>query len=200
MKKHRRLHLISAAFALVFLFFLWYLKYGGDRLPVLPELFRFRPQEAEEKELVFTLPEAETAEETEARLTVYVSGEVSAPGVYFFLPGDRAYLAVERAGGFTENADRDAVNLALPLKDGEQLKIPAKRSGGETGAGPVKININTADTETLTKLSGIGEAKAKAIIAYRQRNGPFEAPEELKNVSGIGEALYQNIAEDICTE
>ena len=60
-----------------------------------------------------------------------------------------------------------------------------------------KININTADVTMLTKLSGIGESKAKAIIEYRNANGYFKSIEDIKNVSGLGEALFDKIKNDI---
>ena len=199
MKKRMRLHLLSGTAVFLILFLLWYLKYGGSIFPEETGLFSFQPADEGESE-GFRLSES-SSEEPEAVLTVYVSGAVVSPGVYFMKSGDRAYLAVEKAGGFLPEADRDAVNLALPLKDGEQLKIPLKSASKEAGEpADQKVNINTAGTESLMTLSGIGEAKARAIIAYRQRNGPFETPEEVKNVSGIGEALYQNIADFICTE
>ena len=189
MKAKKRLHFFAAAFTIAVLFLFWYLK-TGQEAPVSPMTFLPSEEETGVKET----PELDT-------LTVYVSGAVVSPGVYFFQEGDRAFLAVEKAGGFTEDADRDAVNLALPLKDGEQLRIPRRtEEHGSNGTGDPRVNINTADVEELMKLSGIGEAKARAIIAYRTRNGPFESPEELKNVSGIGAAIYQNIAEEICTE
>ena len=60
-----------------------------------------------------------------------------------------------------------------------------------------KININTASKETLTSLSGIGDAKAQKIIDYRNENGLFKSIEELKNVSGISEKLFEQIKEFI---
>ena len=189
MKGRKRLHFFAAAFTLAVLFLLGYIKYGEEAVDEFPVFFP-------------SGEETEFRKETEtSTLTVYVSGAVVSPGVYFFQEGDRAFMAVEKAGGFTEDADRDAVNLALPLKDGEQLKIPRKMEDrGSGNPEDTRVNINTAGVEELMQLSGIGEAKAKAIIAYRTRNGPFESPEELKNVSGIGAAIYQNIAEEICIE
>ncbi len=60
-----------------------------------------------------------------------------------------------------------------------------------------KININNAELEELTSLSGIGESKANAIIKYRNDNGPFKSIEDIMNVSGLGEALFDKIKDNI---
>lgn len=59
------------------------------------------------------------------------------------------------------------------------------------------VNINTADLVELCRLPGIGEAKAQAIIDYRTENGLFTYPEEIMNVSGIGEGIFENIRSQI---
>ena len=133
----------------------------------------------------------------EACIYVYVCGEVVSPGVYPLPEGSRAYEAVDAAGGLTEEADREAVNLARILKDGEQVTVPAVREASEGAAPPGKVNINTADAEALTTLSGVGPSRAEDIIAYRQKHGPFAAVEDVMNVTGIGNALYEKIKDDI---
>lgn len=60
-----------------------------------------------------------------------------------------------------------------------------------------KVSINSANKEELMTVSGIGEAKANAIISYRQNNGNFNSIEDIKNVSGIGDALYEKIKDSI---
>ena len=56
------------------------------------------------------------------------------------------------------------------------------------------ININTATADELTMVKGIGDTKAKNIVAYREEHGPFNSVEELKEVDGIGDTLYEQIA------
>ena len=159
-----------------------------------------------------------------AEIYVHVCGAVAEPGVYLLEAGARGYRAVEAAGGFDDEADDTAVNLARELSDGEKLRIPyvfenasaensdadaedPGRSGGngeEGGAGDEagtgKININLASAEELTSLTGIGESKAEAIIAYRQEHGPFADIGEITRVSGIGSVIYGKIRDDICVE
>ncbi len=138
---------------------------------------------------------------------VHVSGSVLRPGVYELPEGSRLFEAVELAGGFSADADQEYMNLAEVLEDGKQYHIPsleeaeALRAGGgtaaEEGSSPFdadgKLDINRAGVEDFMRLNGIGESKARAIVAYREENGPFGAIEEIKNVSGIGEGTFQRL-------
>jgi len=63
-----------------------------------------------------------------------------------------------------------------------------------------KVNINTATAKELTELPGIGTAKATAIVSYRETNGPFSSPDDLKKVKGIGDKIYQQIQQEITTK
>ena len=141
---------------------------------------------------------------------VYVCGAVKEPGVYVLPEGSRVYEAIRMAGGMTPEANEAFVNQARVLVDGEQITVftkeetegldpgnfeydvPAAAKGAEE-----KININKASVEELTSLSGIGEAKALAIIEYRETNGAFREIADIMKVSGIGEALYNKIKDDI---
>ena len=146
---------------------------------------------------------------------IYVVGEVNSPGVYRLQSGAMVTEAIEAAGGFTSEGDREAINLVLVLHENTMIKVPAKgksdgNEGGDwlvvgngTGDSPQstgKININTADLEELCTLSGIGESTAKKIISYREANGPFETIEDLMEVPGIKEAKFTAIKEDVCVE
>lgn len=87
-------------------------------------------------------------------------------------------------------------NNACITEEDEKAKLDSNKN--ETSNVPAgKVNINTADSETLQTLDGIGEAKAKAIIEYRNKNGDFKNIEDIKNVSGIGDSVYEKIKENI---
>ena len=131
-------------------------------------------------------------------ICVYVCGCVKAPGVYE-LPADaRVMAAVDAAGGMSDDADPFALNLARPLTDGEEIYVPAM---GETdpssGKSDDRINLNTADARLLETLPGIGQAKAQAIISYRDKSGPFVQVEDLLKVPGIKEATLEGLQDKV---
>ena len=145
-------------------------------------------------------------EDQAAEVVVYVCGEVNDPGVYHLPNKSRVCDAIESAGGMTDDASRDFWNLASEVYDGQMIYVPTKEEV-ESGSVPKpdtenadvssgdssKININTASKEELMTLTGIGESKADNIIKYRQENGSFSAVEDLTNVSGIGESIFNKI-------
>jgi competence protein ComEA len=124
-------------------------------------------------------------------INVYVEGEVVNPGAYTLLTGDHVADAVEAAGGFTLDADRNSVNLAATLRDGEQIHIY------KLGDIPQKININTAEAWLLESLPGIGETLAQRIVDYRMANGYFQCIEDLKNVPDIGPSVFDKVRDKI---
>lgn len=136
----------------------------------------------------------------EAEIRVYVCGAVAQPGVVSLSEGSRAEDALSAAGGFAENARKDYVNLAEWVTDGQKLYFPTLEEAEslarqETGSG--LININTADVTTLCTLPGIGESRAKDIIAYREDHGAFESCEDIMQVSGIKNSVYSKISDMI---
>lgn len=144
-----------------------------------------------------------TENQTEPGIWVDVCGAVVKPGVYHLKAGARIYQAVEAAGGFLEEAERTAVNLAAVLKDGEQIRILTAEEAkirNESEAASGLVNLNTADVQSLCTLTGIGASRAEDIIAYREREGPFQSIEEVKNVTGIKEGTFQKIKDKIVVE
>ena len=148
---------------------------------------------------------------TAAPLVVYVCGEVLNPDVYTLEPGSRMVDAVRAAGGMTPNADANAVNLAEPVRDGMRVYIPSveesvvyreePEQGEDAENGAQKpVNINTAGKSELMTLPGIGEARAEAIIAWREENGPFLSCEDIMRVSGIKEASFRKLEGLICVD
>lgn len=148
-----------------------------------------------------------------AMVAVYVCGAVKNAGVYYVSSEAIKETAVRMAGGFDEQADVNYVNLAEPVTAGEQIYIPtvdetaeiAFPQGGQTestvGSSGLseasqpddRVNINTAGKDELMTLPGIGENKAEAIIAYREAQGKFQSTEELMNIRGIKEGVYNKI-------
>ena len=147
-------------------------------------------------EVTIVLPTPTVQVPTE--LKVYLSGAVRKPGVYLVAEGDRVIDAVEAAGGTTEDAALEAVNLAGRLKDEDHWHIPAL--GEETAYTPsgtseesAVLDLNIATAEQLMSLPGIGEAKATAIVSYREEVGRFDNVEDLLGVRGIGDAIVEGI-------
>ena len=139
----------------------------------------------------------------EKTIFVHVEGAVAAPGLFELSEGSRVYDAIQAAGGFTEDARHDAVNLARVLTDGEQIIVPTTQTDGGSDTTPAtaaspgtatgKVNINTADAATLDTLPGIGASTAAKIVADREANGPFKTIEDLKRVSGIGDKKFSQL-------
>ncbi len=133
-------------------------------------------------------------------IVVDIKGAVKNPGVYELTANARVDDAITMAGGLSETADPLSVNLAERVYDEMAivvLEANQYKEVEETGKGSHKIRINYASAEELMKLKGIGEAKAQAIIQYREENGRFRNAEELMNVSGIGEKTVDNFKDEI---
>jgi len=129
---------------------------------------------------------------------------VRAPAVYKLSPGSIVQDAVEAAGGPAPDADLDRINLALELRDQQQVYVPRQGevdppplvSGGEPGEGEsavALVNINTAMAAELETLPRIGPTTAERIMEYREANGPFEAIEDIQNVPGIGPVTFDGL-------
>ncbi|MBO5998457.1 MAG: ComEA family DNA-binding protein [Lachnospiraceae bacterium] len=150
-------------------------------------------------------PEDRAADDTEASpergqgLFVYVCGQVRMPGVYELAEGSRVFEAVEAAGGMTEDAVPDGVNMAAVLRDADVIFIASRtETAGNNALDDSRININTAAASELTRLPGIGEKRASDIVAYREQNGAFRNTGDIMLIDGIGQALYEKIKDKIC--
>ncbi len=148
---------------------------------------------------------------------VHVSGAVNNEGIVELKVDSRVSDAIEKAGGVKEDAYTEEINLAYKLEDGMKIHIPTRQEKQQstntqviiTSSGVVeneeqkqetkqkKININTATQTELETLSGIGSSTANKIITYRKEKGSFKKIEDIKNVSGIGEAKFNKIKDYI---
>ena len=132
---------------------------------------------------------------------VYLCGAVMRPGIYEVAEGTKIYEIIELAGGFAENADETCLNLAETVSDGRMIRVyyvGENRSGAGNGANAFggtngMVNLNTAGLAELMSLPGIGEAKASKIVEYREKHGFFRSTEEIMNVPGIKDGLYEKI-------
>jgi competence protein ComEA len=128
-------------------------------------------------------------------LVVDVAGAVRRPGLYRLRSGSRIDDAIAAAGGPTAKAQLDAVNLAAPVADGEQVVVPGRGAGIAAASPPAAgsspsapLDLNTATLEQLETLPGIGPVTAQKILDYRQAHGAFHSVSELQGVPGIGPA------------
>ena len=151
---------------------------------------------------------------TKSPILVQIKGEINSPGLYEFPENSRLEDLISAAGGLTDNANIDLINYALLLKDGDYIFIPAEGQeipaiarnstanifSGQEGSIQYPIDINKATQEELEILPGIGPAKAKDIIAYRQMVGRFSSIEDLLGVSGIGPATLESLRDHIICE
>ena len=136
----------------------------------------------------------------EPMITVHVAGAVIRPGVYSLVAGSRVHTAIEAAGGARPDADPDRVNLAAPLIDGAQVRLPALGEPAmpdELDGGPV--NLNLADTSRLESLPGIGPTLARAIVDERDRGGPFAQVDDLVRVPGLGPVRIESLRDLVAT-
>jgi competence protein ComEA len=175
-------------------------------------LFTDRAESTEEIPLGDDLPDGgfvekkEEAADEPTEIVVDVKGAVKQPGIYRLPPDSRLYQAIEAAGGATDEANTDQLNLAdflidgmavIVPREGEELHDTTQGTGGEPHTGTGKVNINRASEAELQTLSGIGPTKAAAIVKDREENGPFKTVDDLTRVSGIGDKTLENIKDDI---
>lgn len=153
-------------------------------------------------------------EDTATEIYVYVCGAVESPGVYSFPPDALVEEAIKLAGGFTDDANKDYLNLARKLVDGEKIYVPREGEleayssiteecypeGGNVNteqANGSLVNINTASETELTSIPGVGPSRARDIISYREAHGGFKSVEDIMNVPGIKEGVFNKIKDYI---
>ncbi len=182
-----------------------------------------KEEEASEEE---ALPgEQDVSQEEKACLWIHICGEVIHPGVYELPKGARIWDALQAAGGVTDEGEADYLNQASLLEDGMKITVPSHiqveqwETDGETGIQnsgaatlvqsgqasqnsgsskeDTKVNLNTADEALLCTLPGIGQSRARSIIAYREEKGPFSRIEDIMKVTGIKEAAFAKIKDYI---
>jgi competence protein ComEA len=146
-----------------------------------------------------------TTTTTDPPVLVHVAGAVAHPGLVRVSRGARVADAVAAAGGGVPGADLDRLNLAAKVVDGQRIEVvpvgaqvaagsaPGDGSGAPTGAPEGPINLNTATSEQLDTLPGIGPTLAAAILRERERRGGFTRVDQLRDVRGIGEKRFADL-------
>ena len=146
----------------------------------------------------------------EETIMVDIKGEIQNPGTYELEMGNRIIDVINKSGGLTDDADVRSINLSEKLEDEMLIVIPSKEesvnnqpvinSKNNTNVNQAqdsKISINTANVSTLMTLKGIGQKKAESIVEYREKNGLFKKIEDITNVSGIGNSIFDKIKDYI---
>ncbi len=129
-------------------------------------------------------------------VVVHVAGDVRRPDVYRLPAGSRVTDAVRRAGGFAPGANRDAINLAARLSDGQQVVVPGPgtvAASSAPGAQSGPVSLGSATVEQLDGIEGIGPVTAQKIIEYRDQHGGLSSIDQLDEVSGIGPSTMQTL-------
>ena len=144
-------------------------------------------------------------QEENSKVTVFVSGEVLNQRVVEIEKGKRLIDAVEICGGLTENADLNAVNLALVLEEEGHYIIPAigdtnvvnSTNLNQMNSSSNLVNINSADIELLKTLPGVGDVLGQRILDKREELGKFTSIDQLNDVSGIGDKKFSDIKDKV---
>lgn len=175
------------------------------------------PQHTQEDKTIEQPVDDHKIKEASPQMMVHVDGAVKTPGLYTLqMVNPRVNDAIQIAGGLTDDANGQGINLASPIEDGQKIYIPRKgeeeppeipqsdqnkaTSNKQTNKQRDKktvVDINQATVDELTKLQGVGEGLAKRIVADRQKNGPFKTTEDLMRVSGIGKKKFEQFKDAI---
>ncbi|MFS0655238.1 helix-hairpin-helix domain-containing protein [Bacillus sp. 179-C3.3 HS] len=193
--KKYKLYLVAGVFLVIITCLFFLIGKGEEKAePIVVKEMKEVP--LEEKE--------ERVSSQSTAIVVEVKGAVKRPGVYTFQSDDRIEMAIKRAGGFTSKADTIEINQAAKLEDSMMIYVPKRgEEGRPTNSSTAStspndgenqgVNVNQADAAELQTISGIGPAKAEAIITYREEHGEFQTIEDLRNISGFGEKTVERL-------
>ncbi|MBN1066859.1 competence protein ComEA [Clostridium botulinum] len=201
-KANKKIGIIAILVIMLVVCLFTYIKSGKDKLVKNDNTSIFVEEENQ------NINEDEKIEKLKDKnIVVEIKGEVKKPDVYELNDESIVKDVIEIAGGLTEEADISNINRAQKLKNHELIYIHNKSEVKDnvsyaqntvtTSNNSGKININCAQLEELKNLNGIGEAKAKKIIEYRENIGAFNSVEDIKNIDGIGEKSFEKLKDQI---
>lgn len=191
---------------------------GNDEMQIITSSDTLEQSTDDESVITTKEPQnsSEVAEDSNPRLfyVVYVCGAVNNPGVYEMPENSRLFDAINKAGGYSEQAATEYLNLAKLIEDEEMVYVPTSEELADGGINSIKsgdsrsltetsnnlVDINKATKEDLMSLPGIGESKANLIISYREENGKFASIEDIMKIQGIKEGLFGKIKDKICAK
>lgn len=141
---------------------------------------------------------AENSNENAKLISVKVCGEVVNPGTYKVKEKSKVCEVIYAAGGITENASVEDINLDATVTENLTVDVPS--DGQPSNYGMPVVNINTANKEMLLLIPGVGETLAERIMKYRSESGGFAKPEDLMGVKGVGKKSFEKMKDYIKTE
>ena len=219
---NKKQKIILGVFISIVLIGIWYYVYAKEEQEILLTQENLEVEGTHTPENIIAENDNEKTQENEVvkesqgeKIVVHVSGAVRNEGIFELQANSRVADAIEKAGGLTEQADTELLNLASKLEDGMKIHVITKEEKLNSGVvinqniittqnkaitnstQTQKVNINTASQTELETLPGIGPSTALKIINYRNENGKFKSIEEIKEVSGIGDSKYNQIKEMI---
>lgn len=185
--KQKKIGLVLLGLSLI-LYFLWPI-IAENEVSINKEVTRSQPIKSSQ---------SSSDKELSSIRYVYLTGAVSQPGLYNMEEGAKLHDLIEGAGGFLPYADVEGINLAEEIEPGSHVHVHFNFNGNpEALLRKQKINLNTASLDELKSLPGIGEAMAKRIDEYRQKEGAFMSIEDLKKIKGIGNGLMEKLSDKV---
>lgn len=187
----------------------WDIALGISLMLILTSCTKENKKEVKINQRENTQPQVEL--QIEKPIYIQLCGAVLNPGIYSCKEGDYLFMIIEKAGGLLDAACFESVNQAQMVVDGQLIMVYTKeeyslmktannKTNNEGSNVTTKVNINIADAVKLMSLPGIGEAKAAQIIEYRENKGVFTKIEDIMNIGGIKERLFETIKDAICVD
>lgn len=229
-KKNKQIMIISLSILVVIIVMLFnYIEYNTSDKDINLSNIKSKLNQTDKSHKTYPNNSLSDNSQKGNNITIYLCGSVKNPGLYTVNSTEVLGKIITQNGGLKSNADLNRINLARNVKNGEKVYIPflgekeneiikfnsditlnktnqdtisdtTSQGAYNTQDNSKKVNINTADTNGLESVPGIGPAKAKAIIEYRSKHGGFKTIQELDNVNRIGPKTIDSLKDYICIQ